>query len=191
MSDLISSIAAEYRRYKALGQAAIAQVSDAELAQPNAGDSNSIAVLVWHVSGNLTARFTDFRTTDGEKPWRNRDEEFVDRVVTREELLTKWESGWEVLFATLGTLTDADLHLSVTIRGQSNSIHQALHRSLAHTTYHVGQIVYLAKAIRGEEWKNLSIPKGQSAAYNQNPDRETPEGQAAMLRKRVGGEGAT
>ena len=191
MSDIISSIAAEYRRYKALGQAAIAQLSDAELARPEAGESNSIAVVVWHISGNLKARFTDFRTADGEKPWRNRDEEFVDRVVTRGELLTKWESGWNVLLETLSTLTDEDLHQSVTIRGQSHSIHEALHRSLAHTTYHVGQIVYIAKAIRGEAWTSLSIPKGQSAAYNQNPHRETAEGHEAMLRKRMGGEGAT
>lgn len=191
MSDVISSIAAEYRRYKALGQAAIAQVTDAELAQPTAGESNSIAVLVWHISGNLKARFTDFRTADGEKPWRNRDEEFVDRVVAREELLAKWESGWKVLLDTLGTLTDEDLHQFVTIRGQAHSIHEALHRSLAHTTYHVGQIVYVAKAIRGETWTSLSIPKGQSAAYNLNPHRETSEGHEAMLRKRVGGENPT
>ena len=187
MSKILSSIAAEYRRYKALGQAAIAQLSDAELARPSAGESNSIAVLVWHISGNLKARFTDLRTADGEKPWRNRDEEFTDRVVTREELLTKWESGWNVLLETLSTLTDDDLHQSVTIRGQSHSIHEALHRSLAHTTYHVGQIVFIAKAIRGEAWTSLSIPKGQSAAYNQNPHRETAEDHEAMLRKRVGG----
>jgi hypothetical protein len=110
-------------------------------------------------------------------------------VVTREELLAKWESGWGVLLETLGTLTDEDLHQSVTIRGQSHSIHEALHRSLAHTSYHVGQIVYVAKSIRGEAWSSLSIPKGQSAAYNQNPHRETPEGHAAMLRPLGGGSG--
>jgi len=172
MPDVISSIAAEYRRYKALGQASIAQLSDSELTRPAAGEGNSIAVIVWHIAGNLRSRFTDFRTTDGEKPWRNRDEEFEERVVTREELQAKWESGWETLFAALGMLTDEDLHQEVTIRKQPHSIHEALHRSLAHTSYHVGQMVHIAKSIRGAEWRNLSIPRGQSAAYNQNPDRE-------------------
>jgi hypothetical protein len=179
MSDLISSITAEYRRYQALGQAAIAQLSDAELARPGVGDNTSIAVIVWHIAGNLTSRFTDFRTTDGEKPWRHRDEEFEERAVTREALLTKWASGWAVLFAAIGPLTDEDLHQTVTIRAQPHSIHQALHRSLAHTSYHVGQIVHIAKSVRGVEWRSLSIPKGQSDVYNQHPHREIAENRAA------------
>ena len=169
MPDVISSITAEYRRYKALGEAAIAQLSDAELARPSVGDSNSIVVIVRHIAGNLRSRFVDFRTTDGEKPWRNRDEEFEDRSLTREELLAAWASGWEILFAVLDGLTDEDLHQTVTIRGHSLSIHEALHRSLAHTSYHVGQIVYIAKSVRDAGWSSLSIPRGQSAAYNQNP----------------------
>jgi uncharacterized damage-inducible protein DinB len=181
----MSSITAEYHRYKALGQAAVAQLSDAELARPDADDANSIAVIVWHISGNLRSRFTEFRTTDGEKPWRNRDEEFETRVVTREELLARWESGWEALFAALSPLTDDDLHQTVTVRGQVHAIHEALHRSLAHTSYHVGQIVHIAKSIRGAEWRSLSIPKGGSAAYNQNPHRESAEGHAAALRERA------
>jgi hypothetical protein len=169
MSSVISSIAAEYRRYQALGEAAIAQLSDAELARPSAGDSNSIVVIVRHIAGNLRSRFTDFRTTDGEKPWRNRDEEFEDRSLAREELLAEWVSGWETLFTALDGLTDDDLHQAVTIRGHSHSIHEALHRSLAHTSYHVGQIVYIAKSIHSEDWRSLSIPRGQSAAFGQNP----------------------
>jgi len=169
MPDVMSSIAAEYRRYKTLGEAAIAQLSDAELARPSVGDSNSIVVIVRHIAGNLRSRFTEFRTTDGEKPWRNRDEEFEDRTLTREELMAAWESGWEILFETLDSLTDDDLHQMVTIRGHSNSIHEALHRSLAHTSYHVGQIVYVAKSLHSADWRSLSIPRGQSAAFNQNP----------------------
>ena len=169
MPNVMSSITAEYRRYKALGEAAIAQLSDAELARPSVGDSNSIVVIVRHIAGNLRSRFVEFRTTDGEKPWRNRDEEFEDRVLTREELLAAWASGWEILFAVLDGLTDDDLHETVTIRGHSLSIHEALHRSLAHTSYHVGQIVHIAKSIRGADWRSLSIPRGQSAAYSQNP----------------------
>ena len=179
---MLTSVVAEYRRYKSLGEAAIGQLQDADLTR--AGDeNNSIAVIVWHISGNLRSRFTDFRTTDGEKPWRDRDEEFAERLVPRAELLAKWEAGWDALFGALAELTDADLGQTVTIRGQSLSIADALLRSLAHTSYHVGQIVYLAKSFRGSEWRTLSIPKGGSAAYNRNPGRETPEHHAAMLER--------
>ena len=169
MPDVMSSITSEYRRYKTLGEQAIAQVSDAELARSSVGDSNSMAVVVRHIAGNLRSRFTEFRTADGEKPWRNRDEEFEERALTREDLMAAWESGWEVLFATLETLTDDDLHHTVMIRGQACFIHEALHRSLAHTSYHVGQIVYIAKSMHNADWRSLSIPRGQSAAFNQNP----------------------
>jgi uncharacterized damage-inducible protein DinB len=184
MSDVISSIAAEFRRYKALAEAAMAQLGDEELTQPAAGDDNSIPVIVWHIAGNLCSRFTDFRTTDGEKPWRRRDEEFEVRVVSRETLFAKWESGWAAAFDALGALTDADLHEKVTIRGQPHSVHQALHRLLAHTSYHVGQIVFIAKSIRGSAWHSLSIPKGQSEAYNQHPHREIADSHAAALNAR-------
>ena len=172
---MIASVIAEYRRYKSLGEAAIAQVQDADLTR-TVDESNSIAVIVWHVSGNLRSRFTDFRISDGEKPWRNRDEEFLERAVPRAELLAKWEAGWAAVFGALAELKDADLEKTVTIRGQSLTIADALLRSVTHTSYHVGQIVYLAKSFRGANWQTLSIPKGGSAAYNQNPDREKPVG---------------
>lgn len=172
MSPFISSVTAEYRRYKELGEAAIGQLSDSELPRTYTNGSNSIAVIVWHISGNLRSRFTDFRTTDGEKPWRNRDEEFEDRIVTRDELLAKWQAGWDALFTALGGLTDSDLDQQVTIRQQPLTISDALLRSLAHTSYHVGQIVYIAKWIRGPAFKTLTIPRGASAAYNQNPTRD-------------------
>lgn len=168
---VVSSIEAEYRRYKALGEGAIAQLSDDDLSASGPHGGNSIAVLVWHISGNLASRFTDFLTTDGEKPWRHRDEEFVERAVSRSELLEKWERGWSVLFQTLASLTDANLSGSVTIRRQPASVLEALHRSMAHVSYHVGQIVYLGKSIRGEAWSYLSIPPGQSETYNQDPKR--------------------
>jgi hypothetical protein len=172
MNTLIKSIEAEYRRYKALAEAALEQVPEASLSQP--ADGNSLAVICWHVSGNLQSRFTDFLTSDGEKPWRQREEEFAARVVSRTDLLGKWNQGWEVLFATLGALADGDLAKSVVIRGQSFAVHEALHRSLTHTSYHVGQIVYLARSICGDEWQYLSIPPGGSAAYNANPALEKP-----------------
>ena len=119
------------------------------MSAPGPANGNSIAIICWHVSGNLRSRFTDFLATDGEKPWRKRDEEFDRRTVTRSELLSKWTIGWDVLFATLATLTDDDLMKTVTIRASRQAVHEALNRSLAHTSYHVGQIVYLAHAYAG------------------------------------------
>ncbi len=164
MRDIIGSIEEEYRRYRKLGEGAFAQLHDAELSAAGSGGGNSTAVLVWHVAGNLASRFTDFLTTDGEKPWRQRDEEFKQRHVTRQELLEKWESGWKVLGATLAALTDAELSRTVAIRGKPLKVHEALHRSLAHTAYHVGQIVFIAKEMRGASWKSLSIPLGAFGA---------------------------
>jgi hypothetical protein len=182
MSSVVESIRAEYLRYQALAERALEQVTDADLNAAGPAEGNSLAVIAWHVAGNLRSRFTEFLTTDGEKPWRNRDEEFAPREVSRSELLVQWHAGWAVLFGTLDTLTDAELYRTVTIRGQSLSVHAALHRSLAHVAYHVGQIVYLAHARQGAAWEYLSIPPGGSAAYNAAPIRETPETHVALLR---------
>lgn len=169
MRDIIGSIEAEYRRYKALGEGALRQVRDEELAAPGPNGGSSITIIVWHVAGNLASRFTAFLTSDGEKPWRKRDEEFTAREVSRAELVEKWERGWTILLDALAPLTDAHLVERVTIRGEGLTVDQALHRSLAHTAYHVGQIVYLAKSYRGDNWVSLSIPPGQSDAYNSRP----------------------
>lgn len=167
MSSLISSLQSEFNRYKNLGERAIAQVKDDELSQPGPGGGNSIAIICWHISGNLRSRFTDFLTTDGEKPWRRRDEEFEARAVTRAELLAKWEGGWRALTDALSGLTDADLARTVTVQSQPHAVHEALHRALAHISSHVGQIVYLSKAFRGADWRTLSIPLGGSDAMNE------------------------
>jgi hypothetical protein len=167
MSDpraLVTSIKSEYQRYKTLGERALAQMSDDQLAYAANDESNSATAIVWHVSGNLESRFTDFLTTDGEKPWRKRDEEFDARRVDRNALLAKWERGWRVLTGTLAGLIDDDLSRTVAIRGEQMPVHQALHRSLSHTSYHVGQIVYLAKSLQGEKWTTLSIPRRTSDA---------------------------
>lgn len=172
MTSLIDSIRAEYLRYKGLAEGAIDQVRDDELvAAPDAGD-NTIAVICQHLAGNLRSRFTDFLTSDGEKPWRDREAEFDRRTITRDALLKEWASGWAALLSALDGLSDAQLNATVTIRQQPLLVHEALHRSLAHTAYHVGQIVYLAKTARGAAWTSLSIPRGQSSAYNKNPTRE-------------------
>ena len=161
MNALIKSIEAEYRRYKTLAERALEQVSDAQLSVPSPADDLSLAVVCWHISGNLRSRFTDVLTSDGEKPWRHRDEEFEARTVARAELMAKWEQGWAVLLDALAGLSDEQLSDTVTIRGQALRVHEALHRSLAHTAYHVGQIVHLAKALRGGGWTSLSIPRGK------------------------------
>ena len=178
---VIESIRGEYARYKKLAESAMAQVEEAQLSAAPSAEGNSIAMVCWHVSGNLKSRFTDFLTSDGEKPWRNRDEEFDTRTVSRADLLAKWDDGWKALFSALDGVSDDVLGREVTIRGQSVSVLEALHRSLAHTTYHVGQIVYLAKEGAGARWASLSIPKGQSAAFNQNPTGQKPADHVAHL----------
>ena len=183
MSEYITSLEGEYRRYKALGEAAIAQLTEEQLSAPASPGGNSVAAIVWHVAGNLESRFTGFRTSDGEKPWRNRDEEFAPRTVTRPDLLAKWEKGWRALFAALGELSDPDLRQTITIRKQPLRIDEALHRSLAHTVYHVGQIVFLAKQWCGDGWNCLSIPLGGSAAHNQRGADESAAAHARVLQR--------
>jgi hypothetical protein len=133
--------------------------------------------LVTSIEGEyrLESRFTDFLTSDGEKPWRGREEEFAERRVTRDEMLAKWEGGWSVLLDTLAALTDKDLSREVTIRQVPLKVHEALHRSLAHAASHVGQMVLIGKTLKGGGWHYLSIPPGQSDAYNQNPTLEKPD----------------
>lgn len=170
MNALVKSVEAEYRRYKAMAEGAFDQVADDQLSAPGgSGDGNSLAIICWHLSGNLKSRFTNFLETDGEKPWRQRDEEFETRTVSRSDFMEKWNEGWNVLLGTLATLSDDDLSRSVVIRGQSLPVHEALNRSVTHTSYHVGQIVYIAHALVGTDWHYLSIPPGQSVAYNANP----------------------
>jgi len=181
MSPHVEAIADEFTRYKALGEAAIAQLDDDELGLIGSDGGNSIVAIVWHVAGNLESRFADFRTSDGEKPWRDRDDEFVLRTVTKSALLEKWERGWRALLAAVSELTDADLLQTVTIRRQQLRIDQALQRSLAHTSYHIGQIVFLAKQIRSGGWRCLSIPLGGSAAHNARGADESAKAHTRML----------
>ena len=154
-----------YRIYKDLGERAIAQVeSDADLCRSIDPESNSIAVIVKHIAGNLRSRFRDFLTTDGEKPDRNRDSEFeLGDLASRDEILRWWNDGWSVLLQSLESLTPADLERTVRIRGEEFLVVEALNRSVTHTAYHVGQIVYLARHMASADWKSLSIPKGRSA----------------------------
>ena len=156
-----------FRYYKRLGDRAMAQVSDEQLFETLDPEANSIAILVKHMVGNMRSRWADFLTSDGEKPTRNRDGEFVDPPDTREALLAEWESGWAVLFGALDPLVDEDLERTVTIRGEAHSVMQAVNRQLAHYPYHVGQIVLLAKHFAGPRWQSLSIPRNRSGEFNQ------------------------
>jgi uncharacterized damage-inducible protein DinB len=150
----------EFRRLKKLSEDAIAQVRDEELAVLLDAESNSIATVMKHMAGNLRSRFTDFLTSDGEKPDRNRDAEFeIDGAIGRSAILADWERGWQTLFDSLDALKPSDLLRDVYIRGERHSVLQALNRALTHQAYHVGQIVFLAKHFRSEQWKTLSMPR--------------------------------
>ncbi len=179
MNTLVKSAEAEFRRYRALAEGALEQTPDDMLSSAGPGGGNSLAIVCWHISGNLKSRFTDFLDSDGEKPWREREEEFANRVVSREELMAKWNEGWSVLLATLDSLTDANLSETVTIRKQDLLVHEALHRSLAHVSYHIGQIVYIAHSFAADKWHYLSIPPGGTAAYNTNPSFDKPQAHAS------------
>jgi hypothetical protein len=169
---IIESLRSEYLRYKNLAEGAIAQIDDKVIYQIFGDESNSIAIVMNHLSGNLKSRFTDFLTSDGEKPWRHRDEEFEETKLSRDELLRTWEEAWSVLWNELENLTDEQLQNSVKIRGEELKVIEALHRSLTHFSYHVGQIVFIAKSSLGKNWKSLSIPEGKSEQYNENPAKE-------------------
>ena len=172
MRDLIGAIEGEFRRYRALGEGTMRQLNGGQLCTRVSAHSNSVATIVWHVSGNLESRFTDFLTSDGEKPWREREDEFAVRTVAKHEVLEKWARGWEVLMGALATLTDSDLGSTVSIRGVDFTVAEALERSLGHTAYHVGQITFLGKMLAGDGWTYLSIPPGGTTTYNTNPTRE-------------------
>ena len=155
------------RGHKRLADGAIAQLSDEQFFAAPDPESNSVAVIMKHLAGNMRSRFTDFLTTDGEKPDRHRDSEFVmQQGARREEVIGAWEQRWQFVFDTLNSLQPEDLERSVTIRGEPHSVLQAVNRQVAHYAYHVGQIVFLAKHWKGAEWKTLSVPKGQSEQVN-------------------------
>lgn len=156
-----------FRSNKGWADKAVGQLSDDKLHIALDANTNCIAVIMKHVAGNLLSRWTDFLTTDGEKPWRNRDDEFMDTFTARDELLAYWESGWQRLFDSLTELTPGDLGKIVTIRGEPHAVPLAIHRSLAHCGYHVGQIVLISRILAGDQWTTITIPRGASASFNQ------------------------
>jgi hypothetical protein len=169
---MIKDFLNEMHRYKAVAEKAMAQIPDDALNKLPVKDGNSIAMIVRHLNGNLRSRFTDFLTTDGEKPWRQRDAEFQEQNYSRSEVMAMWQAGWDVVERELPKVTDADFDKTVTIRGVQFTAHEALTRLVAHLAYHVGQIVMLARMARDGEWQWITIPKGASEVYNQNPTME-------------------
>jgi len=164
-----------FKQYKELGNKTFAQLNDADFYYQTGNESNSIAVIIQHLSGNMLSRWTNFLTEDGEKPWRKRDEEFNNHTAyTKQQLVDSWEKGWNCLLNTLGSLKEDDLLKTVCIRKESLSAIDAINRQLAHYPYHVGQIVYIGRMIKKEAWKSLSIPPGQSEQYNQSSGIKDP-----------------
>jgi hypothetical protein len=155
-----------FQAYKEMAEKAFSQISDDKLHQPLDENTNSVAIIVKHMSGNLRSRFTDFFTTDGDKPTRDRDSEFIDHGATRRQMQDDWESGWQCLFTTLASLSDDDLQKIVKIRGEPHTVIDALLRALAHQSYHVGQIIQVSRHLAKDHWTVLTIPRGGSKQYN-------------------------
>ncbi len=164
--NYLESIRKQFEYYKMLGERTFDQLEDEDLFWQFNPESNSIAITVKHISGNMLSRWTDFLTTDGEKEWRNREYEFEATIKTREELLIAWNIGWNCLFKALDTVNENNFETVIYIRNMGHIVIEAINRQLAHYSYHIGQIVYIGRMIKGTKWKSLSIPKGGSEAFN-------------------------
>ena len=165
-ANYLESVRKQFTYYQMLGEKTFEQLSEAQLFWRYNADSNSIAIIVNHLWGNMLSRWTDFLEADGEKTWRNRETEFAQTIQNRAELLQKWEEGWQCLFQALDQVTSDNLEQLIYIRNQGHTVMEAINRQLAHYAYHVGQIVFIGKMLKGQQWQSLSIPKGQSEAFN-------------------------
>lgn len=166
MSSYLTSIIKQFEYYKSLGDETFKQLTFDELQWQSHEDTNSISIIVKHIVGNMLSRWTNFLTEDGEKEWRHRDEEFNATFNTYEDLITTWETGWKCLFDAITPLTKDDLERIIYIRNQGHTVTEAINRQLAHYCFHIGQIVFLGKLLKASDWESLSIPKGNSTAYN-------------------------
>ncbi len=167
----LDDVGRQLRKLKQGAERSLAQLSDEEIVAAFGEDENSIAIIVKHMAGNMRSRWTDFLTTDGEKPDRHRDREFLlEKGDSREELMRGWQRGWQCLFDALATVTTADLERTITVRGEPHTVLEAINRQMTHYAYHVGQIVLLARHLRGDSWQWLSIPPGKSAQYDVSKD---------------------
>lgn len=166
INNYLESVHKQFQYYKMLGDKTFVQLSEEEIFWQYHDESNSIAIIVKHIWGNMLSRWTDFLTTDGEKAWRKRDEEFLADIKSKEELIQKWEEGWACLFLALDTVNEKNFDTTIYIRNMGHTITEAINRQLAHYAYHIGQIVFIGKMIKDNQWKSLSIPKGASKNYN-------------------------
>ncbi|MBK6572217.1 MAG: DUF1572 family protein [Saprospiraceae bacterium] len=162
----LNGVKSLFKYYRSLAEKSIAQVEPEQIFLRPSDESNSIAIIVQHMAGNMISRWTDFKTTDGEKAWRNRDEEFMAIIQDKDQLMQRWEAGWECFEHALDSIYEEDLQEIIYIRNEGHSIMDALNRQLAHYSYHVGQIVFIAKMLKQSEWSSLSIPLNKSASYN-------------------------
>ncbi|MBF8150559.1 DUF1572 domain-containing protein [Winogradskyella sp. F6397] len=168
LNSYLTSTIKQFEYYKSLGDKTIMQLSYDDLKKEFAQDSNSIAIIVKHLVGNMLSRWTNFLTEDGEKEWRQRDQEFIDNFHSKEDLLQAWNDGWNCLFSAIKPLSKTNLEQIIYIRNEGHSVTEAINRQMMHYAYHVGQIVFIGKLIKGEHWPSLSIPKGQSKVYNKD-----------------------
>lgn len=166
MKSYLPSVIKQFQYYRTLGDQTFDQLSFEELQKEFEADSNSITIIVKHVVGNMLSRWTNFLTEDGEKDWRQRDDEFIDSFSSKEELLDAWNKGWNCLFDAITPLFENDLERIVYIRNQGHTVVEAINRQMMHYAYHIGQIVLLGKLHKGTDWQSLSIPKGKSVDYN-------------------------
>jgi hypothetical protein len=166
MSSYLSSTKKQFEYYKSLGDKTFSQLSEKEMFKQLNDESNSVAIILKHIVGNMLSRWTNFLTEDGEKSWRNRDDEFVNTYKTKEEILLDWEKGWECLFDAINNLEEKDLENIIYIRNLGHSVTEAINRQLCHYSYHIGQIVFLGKLLKQKNWESLSIPKNASKTYN-------------------------
>lgn len=166
-TNYLENIKIQFQYYKVLGERTFDQLEETDLFWQYNDESNAIATIVNHIQGNMKSRFTDFLTSDGEKPWRQRDQEFENMIQSKSEMLEKWEEGWKCVFDAIASITVDNFDTIIYIRNQGHTILEALNRQLAHYAYHIGQIVYIGKMIQSKDWNSLSIPKGESINYNQ------------------------
>ena len=166
MDKYLDSVIKQFQYYKSLGEKTFAQIPEQKLFWQLNEESNSIAMLVKHLNGNMLSRWTDFLSTDGEKEWRKRDGEFDNDIKTKIELLNKWNEGWDCLFDAINPISEKDFDTIIYIRNMGHTIPEAINRQLAHYSYHIGQIVFIGKIIQNKDWDSLSIPKGKSKDYN-------------------------
>lgn len=165
--NYLESARKQFEYYKLLGEKTFEQLSEEELFWKYHPDSNSTAIIVNHMAGNMLSRWTDFLTSDGEKEWRDRDQEFEDSIQSKADMLHRWEEGWQCLFAALDSLNEGNFTTQVFIRNQTHSVTEAINRQLCHYAYHVGQIVLIGKMLKASQWQSLSVPRGKSGEYNQ------------------------